>query len=237
MQHPSQPDPKRPMANPNVPPEDFREMETLLDILKIFPPDEPYPPVWVEPLRLPPSRVQTLRAQLHALREPMDDPRLEQFVESVFADDLMVECYFQPRVIRARTLPLYQWEEEQLPLDAALRAARQARGAGILANALERQVAYAAALVYPCGLFNCLHPWVVQTTGRTGMTFEWTRQVTADLLERPLHLLRLDLQDIGDTLSAVFEQGIDNDADPAQVGRIGAAVWIANRRVKELWAT
>jgi hypothetical protein len=225
------------MANSNISPEDLREMEALIDILKMFPPDEPSSPVSEDPLRLHPSRVQTLRAQLHELREPMDDPRLEQFVENVFADDLMVECYFQPRVIRSRTLPLYQWEEEQLPLDAALRAARQARGAAILADGLERQVAYAAALVYPCGLFNCLHPWVVHTTGRTGMTFEWTRQVTADLLDWPLHLLRLDLQDMGETLSAVFEQGIENDADPAQVGRIGAAVWAANRRVKELWAT
>jgi hypothetical protein len=179
--------------------------------------------------------VQTLRAQLHELREPMDDPRLEQFVECVFADDLMVECYFQPRVIRARTLPLYQWEEEQLPLDAALRAARQARGADILIGEHERQMAYAAGLIYPCGLFHCQHPWVIQTTGRTDMTFEWARNVTADLLEWPLHLLRLESSGMADTLSEVLERRINGDVDAAQVGRIGAAVWIANRRVRELW--
>lgn len=236
MQHPSQPESMRPMYNPSVPPNDLREMASLIDMLDLFHPDVAYPPVSVDPLRLHPSRVQGLREQLHELREPMDDPILEQFVEGAFADDLMVESYFLARAIRARTLPIDQWQEEQLPLDAALRAARRARGAAILANEHERQLAYAAALVYPCGLFSCLHPWVVKTTGRTDVEFDRAREATARLLEWPLQLMRLDHKGMGDTLSEVFERGIDNDVDPAQIGRIGAAVWIANRRVKELWA-
>ena len=38
-----------------------------------------------------------------------------------------------------------------------------------------------------------------------------------------------------DTLGEVFDQGINEDIDPEQVSRIGTAVWLANRRVAELW--
>lgn len=222
MQYPSHPEPKRPMNLPSISPEELREIATLIDILDLFQPDASYPPISVEPLRLHPSRVQALREHLHESRESMDDPMLERFIEGAFADDLMVESYFLPRSIRATTLPIDQWQEEQLPLDAALRAARRAREAPILTNEHERQLAYAAALVYPCGLFNCLHPWVVKTTGRSDVEFNRAREVTSHLLEWPLQLLRLDHKGMGDTLSEVFERGIDNDVDPASPARCRA---------------
>ena len=235
MQYPSHPEPKRPMNLPSISPEELREIATLIDILDLFQPDASYPPISIEPLRLHPSRVQALRKQLHESRDPMDDPMLERFIEGAFADDLMVESYCLPRSIRATTLPIDQWQEEQLPLDAALRAARRAREAPILTNEHERQMAYAAGLIYPCSLFNCLHPWVVKTTGQSDLQFDRMREVTGHLLERPLQLLRQECSGMADTLSEVFERRISGDVDAAQIGRIGAAVWIANRRVKELW--
>ena len=216
--------------------ERIRDAAELANMSVRPPPNVARVPSPAEPLRLHPHCVEPLRAQLHAQRKPMDDPALERFVQRVFGDDLMVEAYFLPRKIHAASLPLHQQGLEQLPLHAALRAARRAFYMDILTTAHERQLAYAASLLYACGLFHCLHPWVVKTTGLRDLEYRRADGVRAHLLEWSLHQLRLDNEGMGNTLGEVFAQGIQDDIDPEQVGRIGTAVWLANRRVAELWS-
>jgi hypothetical protein len=188
-----------------------------------------------EPLRLHPSCVAHFREHLHGQRKRMDDPVLETFVQRVFANDLMVEAYFQLREINAPSLPLHRRGLEQLPFEAALRAAREASSMDILKQPHEKQLAYAAALIYSCGLFHCLHPWVVKDTGISDVDFGRADGVRGHLLEWNLHQMRMDNAAMGDTLGEVLGQGLNDDCDPEQVRRIGNAVRLANRRITELW--
>ena len=189
-----------------------------------------------ESLRLHPSCVALFREHLHGQRKRMDDPVLERFVQRVFANDLMVEAYFQPRKVHAPSLPLHHRGSEQLPFEAALRAAREATSMDILKQPHEKQLAYSAALIYSCGLFHCLHPWVVKDTGIQDVDYGRADGVRGHLLEWNLHQMRMENAAMGDTLGEVLGQGLNDDCDPEQVRRIGNAVWLANRRIAELWA-
>ena len=238
MQNPSAPFQPRPKFRPQrLSPyvERRRDMAKLANMSAPLQPNIARFPSGTEPLRLHPYCVEPMRENLHNRRKRMDDPVLERFVQRVFADDLMVECYFQPRALHSRSLPLEQRGLEQLPLDAALRAALRAFYMDIVTQPHERQLAYAASLIFSCGLFHCQHPWVVKTTGLNDVAFNRVDGVRAHLLEWPLHQLRLENAAIGDTWGEVFDQGINEDIDPEQVSRIGTAVWLANRRVAELW--
>lgn len=210
-------------------------MRWLADMSIKSPPNIALFPSKAEPLRLNTYCVEHLRENLHERRKRMDDPVLERFVRRVFADDLMVESYFLPRGLHAASLSFHQQGIEQLPLDSALRAAGRAFYMGILTEPHERQMAYAASLIYSCGLFHCLHPWVIKTTGISDVEHRRADGVRGHLLEWALHQLRMENAGMGDTMGEVFDQGLNDDIDPGQVSRIGAAVWIANRRIAELW--
>ncbi|HEY9096948.1 MAG TPA: hypothetical protein VIN35_14475 [Hydrogenophaga sp.] len=186
-------------------------------------------------MRLHPSCVAHFREQLHGQRKRMDDPVLEQFVQRVFASDLMVEAYFHPRATNDPSLPLQQRGAEQVPFEAALRAAREAASKDILKQSHEKQLAYAAALVYSCGLFHCLHPWVVKDTGISDVDYGRADGVRGHLLEWDLHQMRMDNAAMGDTLGEILGQGLNEDFDAEQVHRIGTAVRLANRRIVNLW--
>lgn len=197
--------------------------------------DEACCPSEQDPLRLQPESVAVLRERLHLQRKRMDDPALERFVHNAFSDDLMVEAYFQPRALWSPALPLHQRGMAQLPWDAALRAAHRASGMAIVTQPHERQLAYAASLLYACGLFHGLHPWVVKDAGTSNVDNGRADGVRAYLLEDSLRRLRRDHSAMGNTLGEVFSQGLNDDLDPEQVGRIGTAVWISHRRIAELW--
>lgn len=188
-----------------------------------------------EPLRLHPSCVEHFREHLHCQRKRMDDPVLEMFVQRVFASDLMVEAYFQPREIDAPSLPMHRRGLEQVPFEAALRAACEASSMDTLKQQHEKQLAYAAALIHSCGLFHCLHPWVVKDTGISDVDYGRADGVRGHLLEWSLHQMRMENGAMGDTLGEVLGQGLNDECDPEQVRRIGNAVWLANRRIAELW--
>ena len=165
----------------------------------------------------------------------MDDPALERFVQNAFADDFVVEAYFQPRALWSPALPLHQRGLAQLPWDAALLAAHRASCMAIVTQPHERELAYAGALLFASGLFHGLHPWVVKDTGTGDVGNGRADGVRAYLLEDSLRQLRRDNTAMGHTLGEVFSQGLHDDLDPEQVGRIGTAVWIAHRRIAELW--
>jgi hypothetical protein len=189
----------------------------------------------VEPLRLHRDCADRLRQQLHARRMKIANPSLERFAKQVFGDDLMVEAYFHPRAVPADFLPARVRDQAMLPIEAALQAASRAYQMPVISAPHEREMAYLAALVYPCGLFHCRHPWVEKTTGIRDVEFNRAGGIRHHLLAWPMGNLRATDEALGDTLGQVLDQGVNDHFDPEQVARIGAAVWTATQRVTALW--
>lgn len=187
-------------------------------------------------LRLHPDSVGTMRQYLHAHRMALGDTLLERFVYQVFGNELLVECYFHLREIRRAEQPAGHPATSMLPIEAVLRAASQAYAMNINNNVSEREMAYVAALVYPCALLHCSHPYVErENLGFQNMESKRLARLRGELLRWPMRHLRGSHEAWANTLSAVLGLGSNDDTDPHQVARIASAVLLSTRRVMEWW--
>lgn len=197
----------------------------------------PQAPIAAPLQRLHPGLVNFLRQQLHGQRPRWADPRLERFATDVFADDLMVECYFRPLhrldpVGRARG-----WVDLiDVPFEQAVRAARRAERMALVTATHERPLAALAALVAPCGLFHAVHPFVQAQSGAGVQDRARIQEMARELLAPALQRLRGQHRGLADTLGGVLGGGDDGDCDPEQVARLATAVTLATLRLTERWS-
>lgn len=190
-----------------------------------------------EPTRLNPQWVDLLRNRLHAERPQFGDMLLERFIHRVFADNLVLESYFQPK--RAHlphphlAKPTAGKVVQLIPMQEAQRAARSAQRMDLL-RPYERTFAYAAALVRPCGLFYCAHPFVQKSEGSTQVDTHRARELMACLLEDAVRDLSRQHHGKGQAMAAVLGLG-SMQGDPEQIARIASAVELSQLRLTDLW--
>ena len=190
----------------------------------------------VDPSRLLPSCTESMRAYLHTQRLQLREPWLERFLRHVFDDGLTVEAYFEPRLVPVGLTPANTTRQVMLPVEAALKAAQRARNMALhYEMPHEQELAYVAALVYPSGLFHCLHPHVETNTGLRDLSHGRPDGVRGHLLEWPLHLLRVKNEPMANTLAAVLQRGICEAVDAEQVSRISTSAHLANRQILRMW--
>jgi hypothetical protein len=194
----------------------------------------PARPFVVRPRRLPASEVAELRQYALESCPPFEDVHLDRFLVQVFAVDEVVESYFCPKMLRFLRGQARIEAEVLVPFAEASCAATHAHRSTLLPEH-ERDLAFVAALLLPCGLFHSQHP-AFKPSGRNfnpGRDY-WRR--SAELLIGPaLKVLRTRDRSMAQTLAEVlgFEQR--QDCDVHQVARIVTVTCMANMRLTHLW--
>lgn len=185
--------------------------------------------------RLPKEEVQHLREHVLAECAVLDHGTpLERFVTQALADDEVVEGYFYPRSSTQTGRGVAKQPTVYLPAVEALIAATAASESELLLQH-DRPLAFAAALLYSCGLFHCTHPTFAPTPDMKP-TRAYVAQMRGYLLEAPLAQLRRTDPALGQTMAEVLGMNSSGavDTNAEQVSRITSVVHLANLAVMAL---
>ena len=184
------------------------------------------------------SFVEMLRAGIHARRRTLAEPDLEVFLQSVFEDDLVVESYFPPsclmlpRPVQGRVT----FNAKVTPFDASLKAANLAASTLCLSWE-EKRVAYAASLVYSCGLYHSVHPVIFRNGRASRVALSAARETTALLLEDALRGLRARNPLLGAKMTAAVTGRVNDEewVSPQLLARLHGAVHLSNMPALRTW--
>ena len=179
------------------------------------------------------THAERMQSQRLAFRDALPDiPQAgyDAFAHALVESGDLVSCYFEPQVIDVggRREPL-------LPLEAAMRAGRRAASMSVVLPH-ERQVAYLAALLQPCGLFLCAQASTIEALGIRSLDNRRCNAARYILLVDAIAVLRRANPGLGSTLGAVLQVEGGDDVDPDQVARIATAVRLATLRLNAIWA-
>ena len=184
------------------------------------------------------SFVEVLRAGIHARRRTLADPDLEVFLRSVFDDDLVVESYFPPSslMLPRPTQGRVTFNAELTPFDVSLKAASVAASTLGLSWE-EKRVAYAASLVYSCGLYHSVHPVIFKNGMSSRVALSAARETTALLLEDALRGLRARNPLLGAKMTAAVTGRVNDEewVSPQLLARLHGAVHLSNMPALRTW--
>ena len=184
------------------------------------------------------SFVEMLRTEIHAKRRTFADLDLENFLRSVFDDDLVVESYFPPSCLM---LPRPEqgrvtFNAKVTPFDVSLKAANVAASTRGLSWE-EKRVAYSASLVYSSGLYHSVHPVVFKNGRASRVALSTARETTALLLEDALRGLRARNPLLGAKMTAAVTGRVNDEewVSPQLLAKLHGAVHLSNMPALRTW--
>lgn len=228
-----QPDPAQPEVTPLSPASSMPSAHEPVDVKQLppfFRSDDPY--------RLNPHAVESLRQTL--LREigPLTMPALSCFVQTFFADDLIVESYFRPLVRQGRVGRAFAHGGQRLEA-LPWREAQRAAGKSRRLNALdpyphEKEFVGVASWVFPVGLFLLSHPSVKVQAGEL-CNLRQARRVTAKAVRHAINAMHGQSAPHARVMNALIGQGHYEACQPSQLSRLGTALHLSQLHLNELW--
>ncbi len=188
--------------------------------------------------RIDKSFIGSFRSSLHSERKKSADPDLEHFLIDCFADDLLVEAYYNSLEVERMDVPLTapdrlvtfkQWQEAQLASRLGAAAASLSRD--------ERRIAAAAAFVYGAGIFYLAHPYVRVERKIVDICAAEARAMNCLLLEDALRRLRSRNTSLGEFVTAIFDplRGPEDPEAKASLRRVREALDIVTHRIEKIW--
>lgn len=189
-----------------------------------------------DPDNLTAAEMKTLRTHA-AGRLPMRlAPReLDDFAAEMFRNTEILAAYFRPAPVREMHGRRASFRLV-LPFDCAIRAAKTAaRAACLLAH--EHDLAWVAALAYPCGMFVAADPSLRPATDvRRISDADTTVALRHMLLRDPMRSLRSRNHVLASTLAAALDVGGQEDeCDLQQVARLVTAVRMSMTTIQRAW--
>lgn len=98
-------------------------------------------------------------------------------------------------------------------------------------------MAYAAALLYSCGLYHSVLPFVVRNGDVSKVKIEEARYATSLLLESSLRCLRSQNPELGALMTAAITGAAPDEelASPKKAAMLHSAVHLANLPITRAW--
>ena len=202
--------------------------------------------------------ITLLRQSLLAQMPQVSDAALLQVARKVLTDDALVTRYFFPKVLEVEVLPPANRFAVTANLPfwiPAVQLSRSITKAWALSQSVlkpgEWPLTCLSILLEPCGILHCASFRALADLPALPMGSESFDVARYLLLDSPLRQLRVQHPGIACTLAAVlglsnredhaghYDCGDCDDCDefaPAQAARMGSVVWLANLRLKGLWA-
>jgi hypothetical protein len=183
---------------------------------------------------LPRQEVAHLRSYILKHCPSFEDEALLQFVRQAFESDEVVEAYFYPKMLSDGPSPQTTPSPVMLvPFEQALGAARQTYLSPLLAcvGALDRNLAFVASLLYPCGLFLRSHP-AQQVSDKSGPPGPIS---SALVLGPALANLRQTHRGIAQALATALGHCPVSGNCSELLCRVVTAVYLPNMRLSALW--
>lgn len=183
--------------------------------------------------------LQMLRMEFRQRRRQMANEYIESALRHFLDDHSIVESY----MLHTSATDLCQSEDPEqdcgecvLPLDEALRAAESAVAAMGNVAELDRELVYAAALMYPAGIFMMAHP-LAEFYRHPGWTLQQERDHCRWLaMERPLSCLRrCSDPEVAQKMRYLTEQLDPMAQEPQQWQALKQAVQQSLVRIHALW--
>jgi hypothetical protein len=193
---------------------------------------------------LPRQEVARLRGYILKHCPSFEDEALVQFVRQAFESDEVVEAYFYPKMLSDGPSPQTTPSPVMLvPFEQALGAARQTYLSPLLAcvGALDRNLAFVASLLYPCGLFLRSHP-AQQVSDKSGppgppgpISSALATEISALVLGPALTNLRQTHRGIAQALATALGHCPVSGNCSELLCRVVTAVYLPNMRLSALW--
>lgn len=200
--------------------------------------------------RLAPSVVVMLRRRILRCCPQFLDPGLSGFVKTAFAHDELVEAYFFPRtkdaspfsggLKRPEQMTLTDTSENILiPFEWLHQAGQMAQRLDVMkaGTPFERNMAYMATVLYPCGWLVNAHPVFKFCTMGAEHTYIQTGWMREELLKSALLCLDKDFQDMQLILKVIFGLKLEGEKQELQaaglahpIARLRTAVAVAQMR-------
>lgn len=200
--------------------------------------------------RLAPSVVVMLRRRILRCCPQFLDPGLSGFVKTAFAHDELVEAYFYPRRVNASPFSGDLKRPEQLlkpdmaeniliPFEWLHQAGQMAQRLDVMkaGTPIERNMAYMATVLYPCGWLVNAHPVFKFCTMGAEQTYIQTGWMREELLKSALLCLDKDFQDMQLILKVIFGLKLEGEKQELQaaglareIALLGTAVAVGQMR-------
>lgn len=194
-----------------------------------LPPYYPYPdsdPLWSSLPAIAWASADEMREifteNSHAACPEIAGSHLDKFLQSVLADEELLRGYFYMHTVLVGSDREGYEQVSFYPVSMAVRAAvRASESPFVLPH--EKDLAYLATLLYPCGLYHLIHP-VFGPRTKTVPTLTNAKKQTATLLEDALRGLRKNYPAMGQTMAAVLGAREAENLNESQVKRLQSAV-------------
>lgn len=178
------------------------------------------------------------RAEFNRRRRHMTHPLLERTLNSFVDDITVVQSYMTLRNITYlcgidSDAPRNHHDTCLSPMDEAMYAAHKA--AAYMHDRADQEVVYAAALMYPCGVFGAVHPLAQAEIAEGRPIAEEALRHRELALEWPLNWLSQVDEELGWQMRYLLEQTDAQARVPATWWPLREAVRRSQVRIRTFW--
>lgn len=164
-------------------------------------------------------------------RWQLEDTDLEELLKWFFSEPLVVQSYMLSKRIGSKDESEYL--VALIPLDQAIFVARTA--SDMTSDPWEKQVVYAASLIFPCGHFVAEHPVVQYERESTANLTDERTSLRTWILERPLNGLSALNKEKGNLMRYLLDQSSQETVVPSSWFQMRQIVQRGQVQLKCIW--